>query len=369
LNIDWNAYNNRISSAILDTDGLDDLLLSQLGCSLERFPGGRIYRGPCPVHGGDGKNFVLRTDGESVPVNWKCYSQHCEDVYKPSLLGLVRGVLSFQEGRKVHLREAVNYLKEFVNTFGVKVRRPSLKLTVPSATPRPPTWTREEVRQRLVIPSPYFVGRGFAPAVLDQMDVGHSPKLGRSVVPFYDDNGQTCVGYAARWEGPACPRCSLCHEQWEACGQHDHRWRVSEGFPKSAYLYNYAATRQAEAPFVVVVEGPGGVFRLREAQCSAVACLGSELTGQQAEKLAALSRKVIVALDNDEAGRAGARRAMSRLREYRVDALPLLLPPSVKDVAEMRATDVLVWLYKSAGLRLALAAEQTSDIEMSACAA
>jgi DNA primase len=348
MKIDWNAYNNRVSTAILQANRLDDLLSGQLECELKLEHGGSIFRGPCPVHGGDHHNFQLRTDGDTLPIYWRCYSHHCEQPYKASLLGLVRGILSFQQGKKVPFREAVRYLDDFLKTLSVSGRPPTARPTSPVLKPKPATWTREQFRERLVIPSPYFVARGFSPAVLDQMDVGHSPKLGRSIVPLYDENGKTCLGYASRWEGLACPNCGLCHAEWEDCGRHDERWRLSTNFPKSAYLYNYGQASHSCSPFVLLVEGAGEVWRCNEVGIFAVACLGAELTGSQAEKLAALNKKIYVAFDNDEAGKEGGRRALSQLSLLGVDVCLLSVPAGFKDVADMRARDLTTWLNEVA---------------------
>src|SRR5262249_43126032 len=156
------AFNNRTSSAILDADRLDDLLL-ELGCNLRRFPGGSRYSGPCPIHGGDGKNFRLGTGGDVLPIWWACHSRECHREYKPSLLGFVRGVLSFQEGKKVSIQTAMNFIKRFVAKLptGANPRpRPA-----PKSVAEPFSLSREQVRARLVIPSPYFVTRGFNPSV------------------------------------------------------------------------------------------------------------------------------------------------------------------------------------------------------------
>ena len=347
MKIDWNAYNNRASIAILQADRLDDLLSGRLGCNLKLQHGGSIFRGPCPVHGGDHHNFQLRTDGDTLPIYWKCYSHNCQHIYKPSLLGLVRGILSFQKGKKVPLREAVRYLDDFLKTLSVGGQPPAQKPSVPALKPKPPAWTREQVRKRLLIPSPYFIARGFSPALLDQMDVGHSRKLGRSVVPLYDELGKTCLGYAARWEGPGCPDCGLCHAEWEVCGRYDERWRLSTDFPKWAYLYNYGPARRSCSPFVLLVEGACDVWRCAEVGVPAIACLGGELTGSQAEKVAVLSRKVFIAFDNDEPGKEGNRRALSELSKKGVDARPLTVPARFKDVAEMPTAEVAVWLREA----------------------
>jgi hypothetical protein len=66
--MNWNAVNNRLSDIIVRNGRMDELL-AELGCDLYQLSvWGGTYRGPCPFHGGDGDNFVLRTDGHSIPV-------------------------------------------------------------------------------------------------------------------------------------------------------------------------------------------------------------------------------------------------------------------------------------------------------------
>ena len=134
----------------------------------------------------------------------------------------------------------------------------------------------------------------------------------------------------------------------EICGRHDERWRLSTNFPKSAYLYNYGRASQSSSPFVLLVEGAGEVWRCTEANVPAVACLGAELTNSQAEKVAALNKKIYIAFDNDEAGNEGSRRALSQLSLLGVDISLLSVPAGFKDVAEMRAADVIAWLNEVA---------------------
>jgi hypothetical protein len=196
----------------------------------------------------------------------------------------------------------------------------------------------------LRIPSPYFLSRGHSPAVLDRFDVGHSAKLGRSVVPLYDDADETCVGFLSRSEQPACRECALNHPKGAACRFGEPKWKLSGGFPKDAYLYGYAAVRRLDSPFVLLVEGAGDVFRAAEAGVPAVACLGVGLSAAQAGKLAALGRAVLVAFDNDEAGRRGARDARDGLRGARVRARIWPPPEGRHDLGEMAAEEALTWL-------------------------
>jgi DNA primase len=94
-----------------------------------------------------------------------------------------------------------------------------------------------------------------------------------------------------------------------------------------------------------LVEGVCDVFRAAEAGIPAVACLGNDLTGAQAVKLGLLRQNVVVAFDNDDAGRLGATRAMVALRPHcwarRVRAVEI--PEGYKDVAEMPAEAVAEW--------------------------
>jgi hypothetical protein len=108
--------------------------------------------------------------------------------------------------------------------------------------------TREQVRSRLTVPSPFFLSCGFSAAVLDSFDVGHSARLGREVAPVYDDAGTTCVGFLSRLAVPRCRACRLCHHRHEPCRTgYKTAWRVMGDFPRGDYLYNYAAVASSSS--------------------------------------------------------------------------------------------------------------------------
>src|SRR5579864_1727038 len=181
MSIDWNTINNDLSSAICENDRLGDLL-TDLGCEFKTRDQ-RSYRGPCPVHDGGGDNCVVDTFGDTIPIRWQCFSYQCHEKFKPSLLGLVRGVISTQSGEKVPMQAAVKFIERYVQIASSEhgypsivgqVRQPRLRKTL--------NLTRARVRQQLAIPSEYFLSRGFSREVLDAFDVGYSHKLKRSVV-------------------------------------------------------------------------------------------------------------------------------------------------------------------------------------------
>jgi DNA primase len=171
------------------------------------------------------------------------------------------------------------------------------------------------------------------------------------VVPLYDDAASMCIGYASRYEGPACPKCGLYHEKWVGCGLKDDRWRISKGFSKSDYLYNYAWVRGSRKPVILLVEGAGSVWRLTAVGAPSVACMGSDLTQAQASSLAGLKKEVLVAFDNDDAGRDGARRALDALSQRGVTARILAVPAEFNDLGEMPSGAVAEWLRETVGMR------------------
>jgi len=270
------------------------------------------------------------------------------------LLGLVRGILTCQKfgpwdpdrkGPMVPLKRAIEYLDEFVTNLASSPPRSPVK--PPTIKPAQMRLTRRQVRAQLDIPSPYFVSLGFDRAILDAMDVGHSRKLGRSVVPLYDES-RHCIGYAARLEMPVCNQCGRCHDEHENCDRGQSKWTLSKGFPKSEYLYGIAdVARSSAGCAIVLVEGVKEVWRLREANIPAVACLGSDLSAAQAKRLVSLRRELLVAFDNDQAGRDGARHARERLSKLRGLARILTVPGGFKDLAEMPATAVAEWFRAS----------------------
>ncbi len=66
----------------------------------------------------------------------------------------------------------------------------------------------------------------------------------------------------------------------------------------------------------------------------------------QAEKLALLHKNVIIAYDNDEAGRSGSTRAADLLREREVWNHVWSPPERFHDVGDMTVDDIVAWLNR-----------------------
>jgi hypothetical protein len=247
-----------------------------------------------------------------------------------------------QSNAAVKAWDAVTYLRRFLK------RIPAAALPPQRAwVPQPPRYkslalTREQVRGRLRIPSPYFVNRGLSPQVLDRMDVGHSEKLNRTVIPVYDDSGRFCVGFTTRREDD-CRVCKKCHAPGEPCEGGQRRWDFMEDFEKSRHLYGYSTVRREFGRFVILVEGPADVLKLMEVGYPAVACFGRFLSRKQAYKLAALNRFNFIAFDNDDAGWAGKAQAHRTMRSVS-SSLTLPIPKGYKDFCEMPSEALSAWL-------------------------
>jgi hypothetical protein len=240
------------------------------------------------------------------------------------------------------MSEARAFIEQFVG------RRPTTPRSGPKRVmPRPFTvpegLTREKVRARLTIPSPYFLSRGFGPEVLDRYDVGDSARLDRVVMPVYDDEGVRCIGWAERSFHPACRFCHKAHAADALCTSGEPRWRFPRGFTKGHWLYGYAEAARSPLPFVLLVEGIPDVLRAAEAGLPAVACLGTELSELNRMKIASLCKRVVVAFDNDDAGQRQGQAVVKRLSEFGVLAERRHPPTGVKDVADLTPEDVAAW--------------------------
>lgn len=335
-------------------------LFSSLG--IRSYKTSKMRYGPCPVHGGANQNaFNLYTGGD-VAGKWVCRSHHCEEKYKRTIIGFIRGVLSHQSGEDVPFRTAVDWACEFLGQrfANIKVDYEELEkhsyvmrtsLLIGGASPRVGTLSRADVRSRLRIPSPYFIKRGWSEQILDKFDIGDCCNksktfYNRAVAPVYDDGWLFMTGATARSHYGECEKCEFHHEPDQPCPppnkrQQFSKWRNSDGFNKEHCLYGYWHARSAISRecSCVIVESPGNLWRLHEAGIeNAVAMLGSELSDRQQvilETSGAMS--VVIATDNDEPGRLAAERIKKQLyRSYRIFGVEM----EKKDVGEMGVEDV-----------------------------
>src|SRR5688572_680030 len=63
--------------------------------SIEWNKGKKMYYGVCPIHNGDNSSaFNMYYDGAMYRGNWRCRTHLCENTFKKTPIGFIRGLLS-----------------------------------------------------------------------------------------------------------------------------------------------------------------------------------------------------------------------------------------------------------------------------------
>jgi 5S rRNA maturation endonuclease (ribonuclease M5) len=205
---------------------------------------------------------------------------------------------------------------------------------------------RQWAIESLVVPSLYFLNRGFTAETLRRYHIGHPTRRGGvfarlkgfAVVPLFDlDGSERCVGYAARrtndFEEP--------------------RWKMSPGLANAQRLFNYHLAREAciRTGRLLLAEGVGDALRCVEAGFpETVSVLGSELLSEQLSRLELLRpREVVVVADNDDAGAKFVRQVRERMAGYAREVRVVCPPTPFKDVGEMTSADARPFMLTMIG--------------------
>jgi hypothetical protein len=112
MKINFNEVNNKLSDTLLENGRLEELF-SELGWEFKWESNG--YRGKCFHPESDGQNLKVRTDGDVLPIWFTCFSNNCQEDFKPSLLGLVRGFLSVGRDKPCPIKEAIAFIRRFTD--------------------------------------------------------------------------------------------------------------------------------------------------------------------------------------------------------------------------------------------------------------
>jgi DNA primase len=155
---------------------------------------------------------------------------------------------------------------------------------------------------------PYLKDRGLSDATIDFFGLGHHAGKGimhnRVVIPIHNEQGEL-VAYAGRW--PA-------DEGWPDGSQ---KYALPPGFRKSKLLFNLHRAREHAAEGLIVVEGFFTVFEFwQRNRKNVVALMGSSMSKEQERLIVETvgpKGRILLALDNDEAGRKGSADALHRL--------------------------------------------------------
>ena len=331
---------------------------------------GKMITMACPIHGGDNDSALnLYYEGDTYRGNWKCRTHQCEKIFKGSILGFIRGVISAQkynweeEGDKMcTFAEAMEFAKSLIsdsdtsnlafnavkqdkNNFSRIVNKIVINTEQETKIPR------ETAIQNIQIPSSYYLDRGFSEDILTKYDVGlcdnpSKPMYNKVVVPIYDNSGQYLVGCTGRSIFDKCSNCESYHDNEQLCPDRENRWKYSKwkhsyGFKSQNHLYNfwYAKEHIYKTNYAIIVESPGNVWKLEENGIhNSVAIFGCNLSDRQKLILDSSGAMTLFILtDNDEAGQ----KASKEIQEKCQNTYRLFFPQISKpDIGEMRSEEI-----------------------------
>jgi hypothetical protein len=329
---------------------------------------GKFISMSCPIHGGDNNSALnLYHTGDHYRGNWKCRTHHCEEVFKSSIIGFIRGILSNREhnwskdGDKTSsFQDALNYATNFLNlsindihinknTKDKNTFISNVKLLQHNNQKTNNGIMRSSIRKSLNIPSPYFISRGFSKEILDKYDVGdcdnsNKEMYNRAVVPVYDIDHKFMVGCTGRSIFEKCTECKAFHDNECPNGEESwkhSKWRHNAGFKTQEHLYNYwyAKKHIIESAIVILVESPGNVWKLEENKIhNSVAIFGSNLTDRQKTILdMSGAMTIITIMDNDEAGKKATKTIYDKCHKtYNIKNISL----SKNDIADMTSEEI-----------------------------
>lgn len=360
-------------------DNIEDLLS---GLDIEYKYHQKMVTMSCPIHGGDNKGALnLYIQGDSYRGNWKCRTHGCEDIFKGSILGLIRGILSHQKygweksgDQTCSFADAVSYATSFLkqDMSDIKVSKISRnKQSFTSAIQyvsdkqnninSGPLVSREMVRRSLSIPANYYIQRGFSADILDKYDIGlcnnpNKEMYNRVVAPIYDDEHNYLIGCTGRSIFEKCDTCKSHHDPNSLCPSIDNRWRYSKWKHSSSFksqntLYNYWYAKEhiAKLGYVIIVEGPGNVWKLEEhAIHNSVAIFGASMSDRQKIILdSSGAMSIIVLTDNDEAGKQAAIQIQNKCaKTYRI-FIPTISQPDVADMTSDQIQSEIISFIES----------------------
>lgn len=323
----------------------------------------------CPIHGGDNPSALnLYHTGDSYRGNWKCRTHNCEETFKSSILGFIRGCLSNKKynwsqtkDKTCTFKETIYFAEQLLGDrlTDIKVSNKDKEKTTFVNTIKyisDNTITdgnkihRDSIINSLKIPSQYFLDRGFTKDVLIKYDVGDcinngKPMSGRAVVPVYDNDRHYMVGCTGRSIYNRCVKCNSYHNNQE-CPSDDKlylysKWKHNSGFKTQNHLYNYwfAKDHIQSSKSVIIVESPGNVWRLEESGIhNSVAIFGCSMSDIQKILLdISGAMNIYTIMDNDDAGKKAAQAIYQKChRTYNVYNIDI----DNNDIASMSVDEV-----------------------------
>ena len=291
-------------------------LLEHYGLLQQFKRSGDSLNGPCPIHKGSSPNQFRVSLSKNI---WNCFSE-CKHG------GNALDFIARMENCSVHAAalKAIEWFNLDPNTVSAgssaneeteTAKRVSDASAKPSrkSAPAPETNLPNKPLQfrldKLERSHPYLTERGLSQETIVDFGIGYCSKgvmAERIAIPIHNLQGQV-VAYAGRLPGePADDK---------------PKYKLPPGFRKSQELFNIdrAIKEPSDSP-LVIVEGFFGCMKLWQHGCRrVVALMGSSMSLPQEESIrnhTDTQRLIVVALDEDEAGRAGREDIAVRLSRF-----------------------------------------------------
>jgi len=280
--VDYRSLKSKIN--VLD-------VIKHFGIELKTQNGNQHYSTcPLPCHAGDRNNpnaFSMNTEKNA----WRCLT-NCGS---GNVIDLYARLSDRDPADKTVFREcAVEMQEEFLG--GVETlpqNRPAQEKAPVKPKPlEPNTPLTFELNPKADIP--YLLEeKKFPVDFLSKLGIGWVSKgmfSGRVVVPIHNEKGEL-VAYAGRG-------------QKEADIIKRGRWLLPKSFHKSMELFNQHRAMECdlESDGLVVVEGFWSALRWHQAGYPAVGLMGCDMSDCQLDRIASMTSRVWLMLDNDDAG-------------------------------------------------------------------
>lgn len=262
----------------------------------------KYLNGPCMVHGGDNITAWSWLIDKGI---WRCFTHECEEEYGRDIFGLIRGL------KGLNAYDAKRWLEKRLGG-GLSEEEKAELLEHKSNREFIGHARKKKKRTRVYNPScldkllyhDYLERRGYPEWLVHKYHAGVGSRVGRAmsnriIFPLLNISNEI-VGFTGRtilddWQERRVPK-----------------WRHSNDCDLDGVLFNlnWAQEYIRKKGEVILVEGPLDVLRLEQYGIhNSVGLLGKTLhNGQIGLLLRIPTFKVIVALDADTAGRAGARK-------------------------------------------------------------
>jgi DNA primase len=279
---------------------------------------GDSLSGPCPIHKGENPTQFRVSISKNI---WNCFSE-CKHG------GNVLDFIAKMENSSIHAAalKAIEWFQLDPDAMSGNSSETEEAETEPSKEEPKPERSPKKAESRAEEPTepnkplkfrleklerahPYLVERGLSTETLVNFGAGYCAKgmmVGRIAIPIHNPNGDV-VAYAGRLVGEPT--------------DDNPKYKLPPGFKKSLELFNIdRVSNESPQKALVIVEGFFDCMKLHElGHRKTVALMGSSMSPAQEELIrehTSAKSRVVLMLDEDEAGEAGRKDIAARLSRF-----------------------------------------------------